>query len=425
MSLRSYSAFVEWCKKDCDEETIVDILRNVHSKKIPASQNFRAKAIQAIKMALRSLFLFLPLMAIECRNKKVVGYPFIFAKLVHKSWCGIWEWVSFLHTHCVVAQSLGETLKVASLHFIPKALESFGWYAGLRRSMITTPGLFAILVSHWVEEDTYVTQPKLEWDQCHFANCLDQLLLYYSSGYKEDGEVVLAITNAVDGGPETVSRVALKQLSARLQYVEDEDSPHLHTVCFNLMVIHRLSSGSSLANLQQLLCQGLAPTIVKFLNILPSKVGCRDDEIPLVIDNCMLATISIVSTILFSANGPAWVSQLIDAGLVPGMLSSGRWLEHIDSTFPSAISTGVFSHLQRYLVYRSVLRSVKKTLKDVRWMKNGQHLAEPLWQQYLVFEKIALNRLELKTMFDKEVALGSDPGHSGCEKRDVSVCIPT
>jgi len=107
------------------------------------------------------------------------------------------------------------------------------------------------------------------------------------------------------------------------------------------------------------------------------------------------------------------------------LLGSRSSLEHIDSTFPSAISTGVFGHLQRYLVYRSVLRSVKKTLKDVRWMKNGQQLAEPLWQQYLVFEKIALNRLELKTMFDKEVALGSDPGHSGCEKRDVSVYIPT
>jgi hypothetical protein len=58
-------------------------------------------------------------------------------------------------------------------------------------------------------------------------------------------------------------------------------------------------------------------------------------------------------------------------------------------------------------------------------MKNGQYLAEPLWQQYLVFEKIALNCLELKTMFDKEVALGSDPGHSGCEKQDMSVCMPT
>jgi hypothetical protein len=421
-SLQSFPAFIEWCEQNRGQETMTSLLNNLRGEKIPTSPKFRAKALRAIKMALRSLFLIVAWMNVERSYTKLDGYPHVISGMVHKSWHAIWDWVSFLHMHCIVEQSLGKTLEIASLHAIPLALGSLGWHAGLRKSMLRTPGLLAILVRHWVKEDTYLQLAELEWHTRDFAIALDQLLTYEQ---KEDRDVIVAMADVVEGGPETASRIALEQLSAQLPYIEDENSHHLPTVCFNLMIIHHLSSGSSPANLQLLLCNGLAPIIAKFLNILRPKTYCEESEVPPVIDHCMLATFSIVSTILLSANGPAWVAQLIDAGLVSGILSSGLWLQHLASDLPTSISSGVFGRLREYLVYRSVLRSIKnKMLKEVRCIKDTQHLSEPLWQEYLVFEKLALQRLEIKASFDKEVALGLEPGYLGCENRDVSIHIP-
>jgi hypothetical protein len=65
-------------------------------------------------------------------------------------------------------------------------------------------------------------------------------------------------------------------------------------------------------------------------------------------------------------------------------------------------------------VYCSVLRCVRKTLKDVKWIQENQDVSDPLWEAYFVFEKIALDQLELRGMFDTEVALGLEPGFLGC-----------
>jgi hypothetical protein len=288
--------------------------------------------------------------------------------------------------------------------------------------MIETPGLLVILVRHWTEEDTYAKKPELLWNNPYFALALDQLLQYEQAA---DREVVIAIADAVDGSAETASRVALKQLSARLQYLKNGNPLQLDSsICFYLMVIHHLSSGSFSTNLRPLLCQGLTPAIAKFLNLLRPVTNHQPVEVPHGIDHCMLATFSIVCTILFSANGPAWVSQFIDAGLVPGILSAGVWLRRLRPDLPSSVAHGVFGYLERYLVYRSVLRSVRKTLKDVKRMRGDQDVSGPLWQEYFVFEKISLQRLDLKAMFDKEVDLGLEPGFLGCKNRAVSVHPP-
>jgi hypothetical protein len=42
------------------------------------------------------------------------------------------------------------------------------------------------------------TISTFKWDECHFVNVLDQLLLYGGSRDKEDGEVVFTITNTID-----------------------------------------------------------------------------------------------------------------------------------------------------------------------------------------------------------------------------------
>lgn len=417
-SLESLTAFFEWCYQSYqnDTHTVPDLLHNLHKKAIPMAQNFRAKAIRAIKLALRSLILIIPHMELSCLKSKVDGHPGVIPGLVYRAWHGIWDWVSFLHTHCIMERSLGETLRIASLHCIPRALASFGWHAGLRKSMLETPGYLTIFLRHWEEECSYVSQPELAWDELYFCIALEQLLLYRD----EDDNVVAAIVNATEGGAETVSRIALDQLLYQLQSVKKGGRMQLDSLCFDLTIIWHLSSGLSSAALRPLLCRGLAPTIATFLRLLRSRTSGLD-EIPSVIDRAVAATFSIISTILFTSNGPAWVSQLIDAGLVPGILDSGLWLSNMLPDMPSSVSAGVFGHLQQYLVYRSVLRSVKKTLKDVKRMQENQVVSGTLWEGYLAFEKIASHRLEVKAMFDKEVALGLQPGFLGCDTREVSV----
>jgi hypothetical protein len=283
--------------------------------------------------------------------------------------------------------------------------------------MIETPGFLTILLRHWQEENLYTDQLDLAWDERYFALALEQLLQYTD----EDEHVVGAIVRATEGGPESVSRIALEQLSDQLQRANKGTRMHLDSIFFDLTIISNLSSGLSSGGLQQLLCQGLAPAITAFLNLL-RPVSFREG-LPNVVSHCMISTFSIVSKILFSANGPIWVSQLMDAGLVHGILSSGLLLERVMPELSSTVSSGVFGYLQKFLVYRSVLRSVRKTLTDIKRMRDSQDMmtSGPLWEDYLVFKRMALHRLDVKVMFDKEVALGLEPGFLGCNSRDVSV----
>ena len=80
---------------------------------------------------------------------------------------------------------------------------------------------------------------------------------------------------------------------------------------------------------------------------------------------------------------------------------------------PSSVSPGVFYHLQQYLIYHSILHSIKKTLKDVKQIKKNQVASGALWKGYLVFEKIMSHCLE--------VVLGLQPEYLGYDTQKVNV----
>lgn len=143
-SLRTLDAFLKWCgsQDSGKDESVSDLLRNLHQNKIPTGSNFRINSTRAIKLALRSLLFLEVFMRLQsCRTEA--------ADMIQKVWSNhIWPWLKFLQAHCITEKSLGDILMLASLHIIPYTLSSFGWHPILRKSMIRTSGFVAMLAQH-------------------------------------------------------------------------------------------------------------------------------------------------------------------------------------------------------------------------------------------------------------------------------------
>jgi hypothetical protein len=379
-SLQTLDAFFSWCAETLLEDKDTSALfRNLHHDKIPTGSDHSADSIQVIKVALRSFF------SLERLILDLNEYHAEIAKMAQEAWSEhLWGWLKFLHTHCVIEQSLGETLMLVSLRLLPRTLGLFAWHLGLRESVIRTPGCLDILLQHWVEEETYVKKPQMAWGMRYFALALDQLLCY-SKG--DDDEVLAIIGGTIEGGRDAVARIALNQLSAQLGDGNDRMIV-IDVICFNLTAIAFFVSGSSSATLRSLLCQGLMVTIARFLNTLDRKAFATDNES---LQCCITVAFSIVSTVLFSANGHSWISQCIDAGLISGVLCSERWLYALGPSFPPTISGSVFGYLQQYLVYRSVLRTIGKALKDAKRIQDGRDVSGPMWKNFFSFKKLHHN----------------------------------
>lgn len=403
-SLQTLETFFSWCAETAHEDKDTPaLLRNLHHDKIPTVSGHSADSIQVIKVALRSL------VSLE----RLDGSRAEISKMIQEAWSDhLWGWLEFLHTRCVIEQSLGETLMLVSLRLIPRILGHLAWHLGLRESVIRTPGCLDILLRHWVEEETYVKKPQMAWGMRYFALALDKLLCY-SEG--DDDEILVIIGDAIEGGRDAVARIALNQLSAQLKDGNDRMIV-FDVISFNLTVIDFFVSGSSSATLRSLLCQGLMVTIARFLNKLDRTTFATDNES---LQSCIIAALSIVSTVLFSANGHSWISQCIDAGLISGVLCSERWLHALGPIFPSRISGTVFGYLQPYLVYRSVLRTIGKALEDVKRIQAGRDVSGPMWKIFFSFQKAASRRLAVKAMFDKDIQSGLEPGFTGCGNRLV------
>lgn len=248
---------------------------------------------------------------------------------------------------------------------------------------------------------------------------MDQLLRYDE---REDKEVVNIIVNATEGGGDAVAHMALKQLTNQMDDARDHHDRPVMTdaLCYDLTMINYLTQGSSSATLRSLLCAGLVPAVVRFLNYIDSQNSSASDDVLDDFKNSMLAASSIIANALFSANGHSWVSQCIDAGLIPAILRSERWLRNIPADFSSLFASGIFTYLQQYLVYRSVLRAVGKALNDVKQMQISRDTSSSFWKDFNTFEEVALYRLALKKIFDLQIEAGSEPGFTGCENHVVS-----
>jgi hypothetical protein len=276
--------------------------------------------------------------------------------------------------------------------------------------MIQTPGLISMLSRYWLEEETFIKQPELAWNERHFALALEHMLTYGTDGQNgTDREVVTAITRCAEGGAATIVRVALQQFgSMLLSKIYDFDP-----ISLLLTLIDELSRSYPVLR-PSLLSQGLIPTLVHFLRDIPP--FSDNGEIPPELDRCIIMAAVILIMFIQTMNGPSFIVQALKSGLLDAFVTSWPWIQRKSSGLASTMSTNLFAILQDYFVYRSVLRSLAKPLE----MAERMGKLAPDCKPWMAFQEAASRRLRFKDQFDTQSEFRLDPGFFGCANHDVS-----
>lgn len=218
-----------WTKAACN--SVPEALRHLRQDKIPHA--ISGSDIESVTRAIGSLRVLRPLMiasAMKQNQGDAEDDQYSTPKLIHAAWNDIWQWMSFLHTRCIMEESYGDIIMRGSLQTIPYTLKSFGWHQGLRRSMTAMPALISLLTCHWLKEDTYINQPDFAWHERHFCLALEHLFTH--SHNKEDEKLTNTIVAAA-GSALPVARIALRQFHdmLKLKYLPvDLDSYSLSLV---------------------------------------------------------------------------------------------------------------------------------------------------------------------------------------------------
>src|ERR1700691_5106439 len=112
------------------------------------------------------------------------------------AWPGVWKWLQFLFAQCVAKNHHGQALMLQSLRIIPFIITVFGRDngAGLRTLIIRTPGIFHILIPHWLQEKTDIYQ-DLD-PQFNFSAALRSLL---RENDHHDPKILACIVEAAGG----------------------------------------------------------------------------------------------------------------------------------------------------------------------------------------------------------------------------------
>jgi hypothetical protein len=114
---------------------------------------------------------------------------------------------------------------------------------------------------------------------------------------------------------------------------------------------------------------------------------------------CLSLCYSYLGSNLNSTDGFTWVTQTLNAQLLPAMLNSGRWMLDSPDCPRLKILTDI---LPGYLIYHSVLRAVERSMEKIK-AQNLTSLSDGtvFWKAWSRFIALAEERLILKLEFDK------------------------
>ncbi|KIM72629.1 hypothetical protein PILCRDRAFT_829640 [Piloderma croceum F 1598] len=323
-------------------------------------------------------------------------------------WADIWQWIKFLDSHCGTEgayinklrsmASPGEDLQAVSLKIIPLIILNLCVIGNLRNAIVTTPGILTMLTRRWVDNDSEV-EPGPRRDP-NWARALNFMLLGDERGSKDALEEIASAAN----GAKTVARTALSHLRPFIglrpvNYAAI--SPHICLIdAFSSSIVSTLRSA--------MLSQRSLPTLIETLNFINTDHSSLPYDELLYQSKSITACYAGIIQALESANGPIWVSQALDAGMLPVILKSGVRLPQLLESVQATICEKMFKILHQYLPYRSVLRSVANALRKVDCLGLREEDVGLLWGPWKEHEGAARLKLELKEVYDlRNAAMGT------------------
>jgi len=315
----------------------------------------------------------------------------------------IWKWTHFLLIHCFSKPMLNSIDGEFRLHvyFTTMGLLSvLAEETGLRVTIGSTPGLIAIITKLWIAE------AKKEGGVCFKASTvLERFVSAPKPGWLDQ------IIAAADNNPTVVAKTILERIRANLLEpgVLSTDYAAIHK---DLLIAMGFSQAATPAVCHALRSHHSIPTITKAMLCLSSdrhaNAPPHSTRIPdRFISQCLtFCIIYLDMSFIDSEDAGTWIAQAIDAQLIPAFLKSTRFFVH-DGALKQICPKILGDVIPQYLVYRSVLRAVARSLKNIRRIGLEGLVPEngPFRDSWSTLNELANERLGIKAHYDKDPSL--------------------
>ncbi|KII87065.1 hypothetical protein PLICRDRAFT_55103 [Plicaturopsis crispa FD-325 SS-3] len=352
---------------------------------------------------------------IVCGPAHFSASPALVARLLAPDgWPHIWKWMQFEYDKCIVEGAYGDEGREGAVFAIAFTLAALGKSSALRATLTRTPGLLVILAKQWLQ----ARPPELASQTAACAFALEILVHFGNQLETEDDthllddddpapDLIHYVLDAAEGDATLVATTALTRLRAAMAAAAVEE------VDVNVLLIRSLSWISCRPLHLAFVNHGVIPEVIKVL------YWCNARPVDAISVEAILACYYNILNGFFSANGSAWAMQAFDSGLLTAMLKSGAWLslrEHPDLV--EFIRKLLCELLPKYLVFRSVLRAVRKPIRQVKRLGlTTAASAGLLWDAWKGFQELAEERLSLLDAWDKE------GGRSALQACSRSECV--
>jgi hypothetical protein len=380
-------------------DKIENVFQYLDVGRIPTTDKPTEKEERAVDLAVMSLLVISACQGHLRRSRALDA-------CLNDIWPSLWKWLQFLDTECCQKGVLGAAFVLTGQAGISYTLETFGESESLRRLATSTPGVINMLARHWLAEGQHPGINQLLNAvniNRHFTNVLNVFL------QDEDTTPYCLLPDIIAAAPEGAKSVA----RIGILHLNDDAAPKhpdFLTIYRDLSLISGLCCTSCPALLLALLNHGIISTLVKMLTLFNAQTT---DNINIIF--CVKMCYSILIKAFHSANGTSWVVQAFDSGLLPVLLKSGRRMGQLDEFSRNLCTTLLSDILCQYLVYRSVLRSVGKVLRQVGRLNIDQDVAGPLWDGWLLFKGLAHKRIDIAIQVEND-----DVGQNDCNRMGVS-----
>jgi hypothetical protein len=339
----------------------------------------------------------------------------VFVSDIESHWpAKIWKWTHFLLAHCFIEPMLNimnTKFRFSVYHATMGLLTALVGEAGLRITVGSTPQLIAITTKLWIAEAKKGSELL-----CFMASMvLERFVSAPKPGWHDQ------IVAAAGNDPGVIAKTILERIRANL--IEPGVVPTNH-VAFHkdILIAIGFTDGPTTAVCRALWSQHSITTITKAMLCLLSDRHADGSagftEIPdAFISQCLTFCVMYLDiSFTNSEDACTWIVQAIDAQLIPALLKSTRFFAH-EAMLESICSNILGDIIPQYLVYRSVLRPVARSLKNTRRLGLEGQLSDTgsFRDSWITFNELASERLTIKAHYDK------DPSHNICDNPQVSV----
>ncbi|KIJ17826.1 hypothetical protein PAXINDRAFT_167785 [Paxillus involutus ATCC 200175] len=315
-------------------------------------------------------------------------------------WSPIHDWIIYLKTEYIDQESIDIGFRIVAKRCIVDFLgicraDSLG---EMFNAVVTSPGIIAALFALW----------RLECQDRRFSPCLDDELpppIFNIPAILDSWMCTFAhherwnwpeILRPFNGDGAALATTALDHL----QHDIAQTSINYDRIIWDIHLMTTLSINDAIRIplLNQRSMAILAGVITLMVDQHPT-----NKHRPLVA-KCISYACWYIRAYMEATDGLPWVTQVVEAGILPAMLATEPWLKHLkdkneEDWEPLFLLLGQM--IPKYSIFRSALRPMIKSLRAIEATGLPAKLKTdgPLFKAWSMFEKVIRNRIGL---FDRD-----------------------